>query len=524
MATKNSNTDDLRRTKGDGEPDKAADVKQEMDGIKSQLDELGSALKGTPSVDEIKSLSKSVDAIKATVEDIPGHYKGLIDSLTERVDELQTGAALLGAQGADTPEGIKAVTKTVLDSDIYKSIFDEHGNRGEMVCGNGQWTGKTNIKSFASALGYKAAVPVQISDMAGGNLTAYRPGILQDPKWAMDVVSRIPRQIIKGATTYAIPKETASSANGNWTTVLTANIDGDPTPKSVASFAEVDALMVGSTVTFYNASDVAIGSSVVVSISNLDVTFTTNSLDFDATSGWRVCCPNYGVTAELGTKPNSWISTENVSFVLKMLATILPTTVNAINTVPGMEAFIEQKLPMEARRNLSRHLIYGNDNAKELQGFRTYTGAQTYDWSDGVSGDNQVDAIMRAANLIPWTAQLGVLMNQADLPALYLLKGGDGHYLRTGSFGMVPLTGAGGSWYLGPHELVFDYAVTSGDFTVINWAEASEIADQDTANLMWGYVDDDFETNVIRARYEQTVAHAIKSTVAYVVGEWDAAP
>lgn len=518
-----SNIDELR-TKGDGEPDKTGAVKQELDGLKAKLDEVGSALKGAPTADEVTGIKSQIDAISATVADIPGKYEGLIKSLSDRVDELQTGAALSAAGNANAPEGIKSVSQAILDSDTYKSIFDERGNRAGMVCGNGQWTGKTSIKSYSAALGFKAAVPVTISDMAGGNLTAYRPGISQDPKWAMDLVSRIPSQIIKNATSYAIPKETAISANGAWTSVLTANIDGDPTPKSVASFAEVDGLMVGSTVTFYNASGVALGSSIVVSMSGLDVTFTTNSLDFDATSGWRVASPNYGVTAELGTKPNSWAGTENASFSLKMLATILPTTVNAINTIAGLESFIEQKLPMEARRNLSRHLLYGDDGAKQLQGFRTYTGAQTYNWSDGVSGDNQVDAIMRAANLIPWTAQLGVVMNQADLPALYLLKGGDGHYLRTGSFGMVPLTGSGGSWYLGPHELVFDYSTTSGDFTVVNFSEASELADQDTASLMWGYVDDDFETNVIRARYEQTVAHAIRSTVAYVVGEWDSAP
>jgi hypothetical protein len=132
---------------------------------------------------------------------------------------------------------------------------------------------------------------------------------------------------------------------------------------------------------------------------------------------------------------------------------------------------------------------------------------------------------MRAANLIPWTTgPIGVIMSQVDLPNLTLQKGSDGHYLRTGNFGMVPLNMVGQAWFLGPYELVFDYANATTHFTVINWADASELVDQDTASLMMGYINDDFERNIVRFRYEATMAHAIKSTQAYIVGTWDAAP
>lgn len=512
------NEDDLITKGGVTDP---ALVKTELDALKERVEETSAAMAKTPNKAELDDLKGQIESIKSTVENIPGDWTDRLDAMKKRVDELQTGAALLGNKAADVPQGIKAITHQIKDTPTYKSLVDT-GRIATTGGVDGSWSAKTTIPSFSA----KAASPVVISDMAGGDLTTYRPGIFMDDKWAMDIASRIPRVVVSNSTTYTIPKESDPSRYGAWKSTLAADINGDPTPVSVATFTDVVGLIPGSVVRFYNASDVLLGSSTVLSIntSTKVVTFTTNSITWDATTGWKVVSENYGVTAELAQKPSGFVGTENVSFTLKTLASIIPTTVNALNTIQGLRSMIEMKLPERHRRNLSYHLLYGDDGTQKLQGLRTYTGAQSYAWSSGVSGDNQVDAVMRAANLIPWTSGLGVIMSQADLPTLFLLKGSDGHYLRTGSFGMVPLGMVGQSWYLGPYELVFDYAVTSTHFTVINWSDASEIADQNTASLMWGYINDDFEKNIIRARYEATLCHAIKSTQAYVVGQWDAAP
>jgi hypothetical protein len=525
MATKTKprNTSEIQNKGGSGPPITVPEeVKTEITGLKAKADELAAALANTPKGEEIASLQGELEAIKATVDNIPGNYEPLIKSLEQRVDELQTGAALLGSKANDQPSGIRAVTKSIEESAAYKSIIDN-----QALASPGTFGGKTEIESFQS-LRMKAASPVTISDVSGQNLEVYRPGIFQEPRWAMNLATRFPTIIVQNATTYTIPYETDASEYGAWTSTLTAALDGDPTPKSAATFDSVDGLVVGSTVRFYDGDGVLLGTSVVVSYDTGTkvVTFTTDSLTWDADIGDRVTSENYGATAEEASKPYGWVGTANRSWNFKTLATIIPTTVNALRTVAGLQQFIEGKLPERDLRNMSWHLMYGDATvANQLQGLRTYTGAQTYSWSSGSSGDNQVDAVMRAANLIPWTAPIGVIMSQADLPSLYLLKGSDGHYLRAGNFGMVPLVqGAANSWFLGPYELVFDYAVTSTHFTVINWTDASEIVDQATAAMLWGYINDDFEKNIIRARYEATRLHAIKSTRAYVAGTWDAAP
>jgi hypothetical protein len=511
------------------------EVKSRLDEMDEKLTETIAAAKAAGSdteavMAEIKSLKKTIDTIKESMADFPGHYEKQLKAIGDQVDAFQTGAALASVGKANAPHGANAMVQKVMDSPQYKSMLEQDsGGKYKQIKtsahSDGNWTERIAIESFAAA-GIKAPAPVVISDMAGTDTDVRRPGTLEQRDWAMNVRSRIPSVITAGAATYTVPKETLPSRYGAWKTTLAASINGDPTPTSTATLTDVEGIMRGSVHRFYNASDVLLGSAVVVSwdTGTKVVTYVTNSLDFDATSGWKVTSENYAATAELGEKPNQFVGSTTESFTLKVLASILPTTVNALNTIQGMAALIERKMPYRADRNLSQHLIYGDGSADELQGLRTYSGAQSYLWSSGVSGDNQVDALMRAINLIPWGVPIDVLMSQVDLPALTLLKGSDGHYLRTGSFGQVPLTQIGLSWFLGSHELVFDYAVTSGDFTCINWMGASEIADQNTASLQWGYIDDDFVKNIIRARSEQTLAHAILDAQEYVVGEWDAAP
>lgn len=513
-----------------------SEVKTRLDEMDEKLTETIAAAKAAGSdtekvMEEIKSLKEVIDTVKESVADLPGNYEKQLKAIGDQVDAFQTGAALASVGTANAPQGMKAITKSVMDHPLYKTMMEmDNGGKYKQLktitqIDGGNWTERVPISSFAAA-GYKAPAPVVISDMAGTDTDVRRPTAVEAREWAMGVVDRIPSVITAGAATYTVPRETLPSRYGAWKTTLAANVDGDPTPTSTATLTDVEGIMAGSVHRFYNASDAQIGSAVVVSwdTGTKVVTYVTNSLDFDATAGWKVTSENYAATAELAEKPNQFVGSNSESFTLKMLASILPTTVNALNTIQGMAALIERKMPLRHRRNLSRHLIYGDGTADELQGLRTYSGAQSYLWSSGSTGDNQVDAIMRAINLIPWGVQIDVLMTQLDLPALTLLKGDDGHYLRTGNFGQVPLTQVGLSWFLGSHELVFDYAVASGDFTCINWMGASEIADQNTASLMWGYINDDFVKNIIRARYEATLAHAILDTQEYVVGEWDSAP
>ncbi|MHC4372217.1 MAG: phage major capsid family protein [Planctomycetota bacterium] len=529
------NTDELE-TKGGSEPiTDPSEIKSKLTEMDEKLTETMAAAKSAANADqvnaEIKSLRETIGVIKQSVEDLPADYSAQIKAIGDQLDAFQTGAGMATMGKANIPDSFKTITEKIMDSAVYKSMLPVTPEaKAQQIATqftdkHGSWSERTEIPSFAIA-GYKAPSPVLISDMAGSDTDVRRSTTVEAREFQMDIMSRIPTVITANAATYTVPRETDPSRYGAWKTTLASAINGDPTPTSTATLTDTEGCMIGSTHRFYNASDVLLGTAVVVSFvpaTNV-VTYVTNSLDFDATAGWKVTSENYAAIAEQGEKPNGFVGTASESFTLKVLPSIIPTTVNALNTIQGMQALIERKLPQRDRRNMSRHLIYGDGTADELMGLRSYSGAQSYLWSSGVSGDNQVDAVMRSINLIPWGVPISVIMSQVDLPALTLLKGSDGHYLRTGSFGQVPLTQIGLSWFLGAHELVFDFAVTSGHFTPINFSGASEIADQNTAALLWGYSGDDFLKNIIRARYEATRAHAIVDPNEYVVGQWDAAP
>jgi HK97 family phage major capsid protein len=523
MSDKALNVDELE-TKDREDNSSPAKVRQELRGLKEKIEEVSAAMAGTPGAKEVKDIRSQLETVLVTVGEMDGNWKNYTQQLEERIDELQTDAALLGSKAADQPIGIKALADEIVQSDDYKSLFDASGQKTHRREG---WGERTEVGSLG-VLGVKAASPVTISDLSGVNLQAYRPGVWTERDWMMDLWSRLPKTVVKNATSYVIPRETVASRYGAVTSTLAADIDGDPTPKSTATFADVEGFTAGTYVRFFNSTGGVLGLAKIISIDigTKIVTFVTDSLTWNATTGWRVCSVNYGYTAEEALKPSAHLGTDNLEYTLRTLAALLPTTVNAINTIPGLEALIENKLPREWARNLSYHLLYGATASAQLQGFRTYTGAdvQSYSWSGGTLGDNRIDALVRAIMMIPWTAPISVVMSQADLPALLLLKGTDGHYIQSQSFGLMTLQQLGASWFLGPWELVFDNACVSGDFTPVNFADASEFVDQDTASLQWGYINDDFAKNIIRARYEGTVAHAVKSGQNFVIGQWDNAP
>jgi len=521
------NIDEDTETKSGVTP---AQVRDQLKTVADRVEQVENALDDHPwqtEIEELKTAIANVSQFAGEADNQP--WEGLIDKVNERVDELAAKTALgtMGDKLDGAPEGFKTIVDNVANSPTYKSMFDAEGRPTRSAAPMSGWSKPTSIKSFAAARAEeKAVTPVSLSDLSGLNLTAYRPGIVTPPMWAMRLGERIPSQIVRGATSYTVVKEDGASVYGAWTSTLDGALNGDPTPVSTCTLNEIAGLPDIGVLKFWNSDDSLAGEAAIVSINTGTkvVTVTTNAIDFDLASGSRVTCENYGVIAEKAAKPSGWVGIGNDSFSMKMIPVIIPTTENALATVTGLRSFIEGKAPMRDMRNMSRHLLYGDDSSIQLQGLTTYTGAQTYSWSDGVAGDNQVDAIIRSASLIPWTGLISVIMKQADMPDLWTLKGDDGHYLQSGNFGNFSLSLIGGSWYLGAFELFHDDAVTSGDFIPINFAEASEIADADMANLAWGYEDDDFSKNIIRCRYEALRAHAIKSVEAYVSAQWDGAP
>jgi hypothetical protein len=76
--------------------------------------------------------------------------------------------------------------------------------------------------------------------------------------------------------------------DGAWTPLvptLTVQLDGDPTPKSTATVDDVTPFVAGEYAQFYDSSDAILGYALIVSIAGQVITFTTDSLTWDAEIG-----------------------------------------------------------------------------------------------------------------------------------------------------------------------------------------------------------------------------------------------
>jgi HK97 family phage major capsid protein len=196
-----------------------------------------------------------------------------------------------------------------------------------------------------------------------------------------------------------------------------------------------------------------------------------------------------------------------------------------LTSAAGIDAWIENKLRMRAMRNLSWHILYGDGTAADqLAGWDNEADAGTYTWSSGEPDDTRFDAIIRAADLMPFTGQIVAVMNKVDKTKMQLSKGTDGHYIDSSIVGQMRIAPQGSTMFVGPYEIIEDDAVTPGDFFVVNLSEASELVDAQVNRLQWGFVNDQFARNEITARYDQRLLHSIMVPEAIVLGEFDSAP
>ncbi|MDY0001400.1 MAG: phage major capsid protein [Polyangia bacterium] len=492
-------------------------MKADMDGIKAAVAPLPAMIDAAKA--EAADAAKKSDAAIASVGEKVAHQAQRLDGVEAALQAPGRGVA-----------GAKSIGEIVHESDAYKRLW----SKGE----------------FGQATSHKARIPSLLFGADGRRLhgekallgsaelaayaqPVYRAGIVSSARGVFGLPARIPYVPMPGAETYVVRKETPASVHGYVKTLTNGAIDGSPTPKTYCDVDSTTGFVAGTYVRFLNPTTGALVArkKIVTVTSTTRLTFATDDLDFDLADDGIVVGENYGATAESTaatsyTKPYGHLAVTSTNEALKTLAILYAITEARLKSAPGLTAFLQSKMQILARENLSWHLLYGNDSdAGQLAGFASETGAQTYAWSTGGDvDDNRLDAVIRAASMINGAGELSVVMCKSDFFRLLLLKGSDGHYLGSAKFGKIPMERIDGSWYLLDMPIVIDDACRVADFFVVDFARASELVDQQSDALGFGYVASQFANNEITARYEHSVLHAILDPGAYVYGQWDEAP
>lgn len=467
---------------------------------------------------EIADIKRVTEQVKTTLDSFEGEadWASHAENLKTRVDELEV--ALKRAPAA--LEERMSIGSRVRTSEEFKSYL-----QGDEV-------------SIPNGYGKKIAMPVLTDPMGMKTLDTtsvevrpvdYRPGIVSQSLETMTLAMRIVRQPVPGALTWVVRKETLESLLGYVTSLLAVAVDGDPVAVAVCELDSVIGYVAGTNVRFQDADNNLIKRVEILSVQpspTNTLTFAVDALDFDASIGWRVTGENYGAIPEGNEKSEGDGRIAQSTLSLKTLPTTLPVTEQLLSSDASITSWIENKLRMRSLRNLSWHLLYGDGTQdNQLHGWDNASGAPTYAWSAGESGDNRFDAIFRGAGQIPWSGAMACVLNKQDLISMLLSKGQDDHYtIGSAMFQNMQLIASGGQMFAGPFEIIMDDAVKPLDFFVSNLTEASELVDAQVANLRWGWVMNQFKENKRTALYEERLLHAINVEEALVLGEFDSAP
>lgn len=542
-----TNHDDLagKAAPGPVEDPSIAELTAELGAISERLGELeakSTADPAAPQAAESTALAERIAELEQTITELkaapgPAHpaaeptleaaliteLKTTIERLGRRVD----GFEAKGQAPADPGAGHPVSYAQAVFNAAEKNGLAEQWKSGQMGHMPSSSHGGIEVPSmFAPANdGAKAATPIgltQVGDLA----PTYRDTDLVSkraaPACMLDV---IPYLGVDGATSYEYYVETGASQYGYVHTTCTTLVDGDPTPKNTMIVDDVSGFVVGQDIRIHLAASTEIETIVSLTPATNTITVGTDEFDYDVPIGTSVTSTVYGATAESGTKPAGLVAYSKLNPSLKTIAITAPITMQALNSVAGLQSFIAEELQYRQKLVLDWHVLYGDITViDQLDGFLTNTSAQTYLWSSGEVGDTRADAVMRARTQIRPKGPLTVTMNEADWLTILLAKASsDGHYINT-VFGPVQIVNTPERRAIGDITVNLCEAMQQGDFLLANHARASKFVDQQRSSFATGYVNTQFIQNEITARHEDTVYHAIRNFQSYVYGSWNSAP
>ena len=355
----------------------------------------------------------------------------------------------------------------------------------------------------------------------------YRPGIVEYLMEASHIAQRV-RKITIDDKSYSYIFERAISAGGGVVTTVDGAIVADAAATLVlADDGSVQHVGAGSRVlverTDGSGNFVGYYRTEVLSVNKGTRTLTmTADIDVDIEDGDKISIIEWDSTDEGDAKPYTYIETDEAEALLKMIPIMAKTTRQALLTNSALRNFIETRMRRGINRSISRQMYYGS-GSKRLQGFLKATSRQTYLWSDGVSKDTMADAVMRAGRKLPGgVAEL--MITADDWLKVISAKGTTGHYIH-GKDSAIAVVNTPTLKSIGPYFAFEDSQLDLGDFLLNVPAISSELVSlRGSAQMSTGYVNDDYEKNILRMRYEEMLEHVILSYQGYVHGEFDSQP
>jgi len=231
-----------------------------------------------------------------------------------------------------------------------------------------------------------------------------------------------------------------------------------------------------------------------------------------------------GPVAEGGTKPQSNVTFEAKTDLVKKLAVWIPVSDEALDDVPQLFGYLQQLLRYDLKLEEEGQILKGDGTGNNLPGVMTQ--ATTFDAALAKAGDTSIDTVRRALYQVRKQAKLtadATVMTELDWMNIELQKDAQNRYLFANLQGFVTPILWGRPVVTSDSMDEGDGTDTGGEFLVGNFQRGATIYDRMSFLFKVGMINDDFIKNQRALLVEERLGLAVRRNYAFVKGRFAAA-
>lgn len=223
------------------------------------------------------------------------------------------------------------------------------------------------------------------------------------------------------------------------------------------------------------------------------------------------------IAPETTLKPQSDISFEAVTSLVRTIAHWIPASRQSIADIPSLQNHIDNRLLYGLAITEEAQILYGDGTGDNLEGLMVNPNIQTY---SPLVDDTKLETIRKAMTrtLLAGYPSTGIVLHPNDWEDIELLKGNDGHYV----FSTIS-TGAETRLFRVP--VVLSTSILEGEFLTGAFGLGAQLFDREAANVRISeHHADYFARNMLAILCEERLALATYRPEAFVKGVFEAAP
>jgi len=227
--------------------------------------------------------------------------------------------------------------------------------------------------------------------------------------------------------------------------------------------------------------------------------------------------------AEGGAKPQSNVTFESKTDLVKKLAVWIPVSDEALDDVPQLFGYLQQLLRYDLKLEEEEQILKGDGTGNNLPGIMTQ--ATAFNAALGKSGDTAIDTVRRAIYQVRKQAKLAAdatVMTELDWMNIELQKDAQNRYLFANLQGFVTPILWGRPVITSDSMDEGNGTDTGGEFLVGNFQRGATIYDRMSFLFKVGMINDDFIKNQRALLVEERLGLAVRRNYAFVKGTFEA--